>query len=89
MEADLASGKHNQGAGISPMSYPHNDAIHMLILEAKRQAWAAINSHPDIIHERAIRTASDVASQRRKEGDYSGARTAQDQATQLLEMKNK
>jgi hypothetical protein len=48
MEEDIASGRANRPPGISAMSYLHNQLIYDLIHQAKRSAWAEMQSNPAV-----------------------------------------
>ena len=89
MEADIASGRTNRPPGITPMSYPHNILINNIINDARRQAWATMLSHPDVLELKAARELEEAALYNRKQGDTQKSNTQYDQATQLLEMTNK
>ena len=90
MEEDLASGRAHSGPGISAISYLHNQLIHNLIQTAKRRAWAQMQSKPEVIMLRSGRQLERAAARKRKRGINRDAALSQyDQATQLLEMKNK
>ena len=89
MEADIASGRINRPPGISLMSYKHNRMINRLILKAKQKAWASLATHPEVILLQSVGNLERGAEYNRKRGDYTRSNTQHDQATQLLEMKNK
>jgi hypothetical protein len=89
MERDLASGKANIPPGINAMDYPHNILIHNLFNDAKNKAWASLSENSDVIHLRALEDLNRASRYKRQRGDFEGSNTQYDQATQLLEMKNK
>ena len=90
MEEDITSGRTNRPPGISAMSYLHNQLIYDLIHQAKRSAWAEMQSNPAVTLLQGARDLERAAAYKRKRGRSRRRSTSQyDQATQLLEMTNK
>ena len=90
MEEDITSGRTNRPPGISAMSYLHNQLIYDLIHQAKRSAWAEMQSNPAVTLLQGARDLERAAAYKRKRGRSRRRSTSQyEQATHLLEMTNK
>jgi hypothetical protein len=72
---------------LDPMkAYLHNDLIRNAFDEARRKAWAQIQKDPDVVKAVNQKKASDLANINTRSGNYS---TAQQQAEQFLQLRNK
>ena len=89
MEADIASGKARRPPGINIMSYKHNQLIAKVLRQARKRAWAQLQSDVDVQILRGAYKQEQAANRSRKVGNYKQSNIQFDRATQLLEMKNK
>ena len=72
---------------IDPMKgYLHTDLIRNAFDEARRKAWASIQTHPDVVKAVSTKKASDLAVINTRGGNYS---TAEQQAQTFLQLRNK
>jgi hypothetical protein len=66
--------------------YLHTDLIRNAFDEARRKAWASIQTHPDVVKAVSTKKASDLAVINTRGGNYS---TAEQQAQTFLQLRNK
>lgn len=79
--------RNNGRRFIDPMkAYLHNDLIRNAFDVARKKAWAQIQNHPDVVKAVSQKKASDLATINTRAGNYS---TAQQQAEQFLQLRNK
>ena len=88
MEQDIRDGLHRREPGINPMDYPHNKMIRDLFNQAKRKAWAKLQSNPDVLTLMAARKKAEASVYNRVTRPEQ-SRTQYEEANQLLKMTNR
>ena len=72
---------------LDPMkAYLHTDLIRNAFDDARRKAWAQIQSDPDVVKAVSTKRAADLATINTRASNYSAA---QEQAQQFLQLRNK
>ena len=88
MEKDIRDGLHRRPPGINPMDYPHNKMIRDIFNQAKRKAWATLQSHPDVITLMSARKKAEASVYNRIDKPVK-SRSQYEEANQLLQMTNR